>query len=126
VFVTGAAVLHLIRPSRGRCVPREVFGQGWQGVWVSGQTPAPPPDSRPQAPVCLRDRSGCAARQQHLRAAFAAERDIRKVTNGFRAEWGSETYAAFRTVASTARQTGKTVRQAIADSLAPKAIPNPG
>jgi transposase len=35
VFVTGAAVLHLIRPSRGRCVPQEVFGQGWQGVWVS-------------------------------------------------------------------------------------------
>jgi transposase len=51
---------------------------------------------------------------------------FRKVTNGFRAEWGSETYAAFRTIASTARQTGKTVLQAIQDALAPEAKTNPG
>jgi len=51
---------------------------------------------------------------------------FRKVTNGFRAERGSETYAAFRPVASTASQTGKTVLQAVAEALAPKAIPNLG
>jgi transposase len=28
---------------------------------------------------------------------------FRKVTNGFRCEWGAETYAAFRSVASTAK-----------------------
>jgi hypothetical protein len=60
--------------------------------------------------------------ERHLRPSVI----FRKVTNGFRAEWGSETYAAYRTVASTARQTGKTVLQAIADALAPQANPNPG
>ena len=28
---------------------------------------------------------------------------FRKVTNGFRCKWGAETYAAFRTVVSTAK-----------------------
>ena len=28
---------------------------------------------------------------------------FRKVTNGFRCEWGAETYAAFRSVVSTAK-----------------------
>ena len=28
---------------------------------------------------------------------------FRKVTNGFRCEWGTETYAAFRSVVSTAK-----------------------
>jgi len=28
---------------------------------------------------------------------------FRKVTNGFRCEWGAETYAAFRSVASSAQ-----------------------
>jgi transposase len=37
--------------------------------------------------------------EQHLRPSVV----FRKVTNGFRAEWGSETYAAFRTIASTAK-----------------------
>ncbi len=210
VFVTGAAVLHLIRPSRGRCVPQEVFGQGWQGVWVSDAYCSQRGNAatwqmclahllrdtqyvidcgdtqfsrcfkklllraiiigrrRPDlddAQLALREADlhrrldrivACTpaspeARRLHRRLirdrkhlfVFVTDRDVpptnniserhlrpsvifRKVTNGFRAEWGSETYAAFRTVASTARQTGKTVLQAIADALAPKAIPNPG
>ncbi len=209
MFVTSVAVLHLIRPSRGRCVPREVFGQAWQGVWVSdaycsqrgnatswqmclahllrdtqyvidcgdtqfaqcfkklllrafiisrrrpdlsdeqlalryaellrrldrivGCTPASP-EARRLHNRLIRDR-------KHL-FVFVTDRDVpptnniserhlrpsvifREVTNGFRAEWGSETYAAFRTVASTARQTGKTVLKAIEDALASEAIPNP-
>jgi transposase len=60
--------------------------------------------------------------ERHLRPSVI----FRKVTNGFRAEWGSETYAAFRTVASTARQTGKTVLQAVKEALAPEPITNPG
>ena len=35
VFVTKAGVLHLIRPSRGKVVPKEVFGSVRPGVWVS-------------------------------------------------------------------------------------------
>ena len=35
VFATRAGVLHLIRPSRGLAVPREVFGAVRPGVWVS-------------------------------------------------------------------------------------------
>jgi hypothetical protein len=35
----------------------------------------------------------------HLRPSVV----FRKVTNGFRCEWGAETYAAFRSVVSTAK-----------------------
>jgi len=37
--------------------------------------------------------------ERHLRASVI----FRKVTNGFRCEWGSETYAAFRSVVGTAK-----------------------
>jgi transposase len=37
--------------------------------------------------------------ERHLRPSVI----FRKVTNGFRCEWGAETYAAFRSVASTAK-----------------------
>lgn len=210
VFVTGSAVLHLIRPSRGRSVPREVFGQDWQGVWVSdaygsqrgnatswqmclahllrdtqyviecGDTAYSrcfkklllrailigrrrPDLSDDQLACCYADLHrrldrvlACTpaspeARRLHRRLlrdrqhlfVFVTNRDVpatnniserhlrpsvifRKVTNGFRAEWGSEAYAAFRTVASTAQQTGKTVLQAVADALGPKTLINPG
>ncbi len=210
VFVSSAAVLHLIRPSRGKSVPREVFGETLQGVWVSDAygsqrghaqawqmclahllrdtqyvidcgdaafsrcfkklllraiiigrrradlsdpqlaqhhvdlhrrldrildcTPASP-DARRLHRRLIRDRA-------HL-FVFVTDRDVpptnniserhlrpsviyRKVTNGFRTAWGSETYAAFRTVTSTAKHTGKTVLQAITDALASDTIPNTG
>ena len=45
---------------------------------------------------------------------------FRKVTNGFRSEWGADTYAAFRSVVSTAKANGRSVlndlRQALATS----------
>ena len=34
---------------------------------------------------------------------------FRKVTNGFRCVWGAETYAAFRSVISTAKANGASV-----------------
>ena len=43
---------------------------------------------------------------------------FRKVTNGFRCEWGAETYAAFRSVVSTAKANGISVLQAIRTALA--------
>jgi len=42
---------------------------------------------------------------------------FRKVTNGFRAEWGAETCAAFRSVVSTAKTRGATVLAAVQDAL---------
>ena len=53
-----------------------------------------------------------------------SERDLRpsvifrKVTSGFRTEWGSETYAAFQTIASTAKLNGKTILNAVTEALA--------
>lgn len=42
---------------------------------------------------------------------------FRKVTNGFRSEWGAATYAAFRTVVSTAKLNGTTVLDALRTAL---------
>jgi transposase len=38
---------------------------------------------------------------------------FRKVTNGFRCDWGAETYAAFRSVVSTAKANGASVLQVV-------------
>ena len=50
---------------------------------------------------------------------------FRKVTNGFRSEWGADTYAAFRSVVSTAKANGRSVlndlRQALATTSPNKA-----
>ena len=43
--------------------------------------------------------------ERHLRPSVI----FRKVTNGFRCEWGAETYAAFRSVISTAKANGASV-----------------
>ena len=43
--------------------------------------------------------------ERHLRPSVI----FRKVTNGFRCEWGAETYAAFRSVVSTAKVNGASV-----------------
>jgi transposase len=49
------------------------------------------------------------ASERHLRPSVI----FRKVTNGFRCEWGAETYAAFRSVVSTA----KTNRASVLDTV---------
>jgi transposase len=38
---------------------------------------------------------------------------FRKVTNGFRCEWGAETYAAFRSVVSTAKANRASVLETV-------------
>ena len=55
---------------------------------------------------------------------------FRKVTNGFRSEWGADTYAAFRSVVSTAKANGRSVlndlRQALATTSPNKGATQPG
>ena len=52
---------------------------------------------------------------------------FRKVTNGFRSEWGAQTYAAFRSVVSTAKANNRSVladlRSVLATASATEAIP---
>jgi transposase len=52
---------------------------------------------------------------RHLRPSVI----FRKVTNGFRCEWGAETYAAFRSVVSTAKANRASVFDTIRFVLAP-------
>ena len=52
--------------------------------------------------------------ERHLRPSVI----FRKVTNGFRCEWGAETYAAFRSIVSTAKANGASVLRAVQFVLA--------
>ena len=54
--------------------------------------------------------------ERHLRPSVI----FRKVTNGFRCEWGAETYAAFRSVASTAKANRASVLDVLRFVLAAK------
>lgn len=84
-------------------------------------------------------RKCIAAHREHL-FVFMSHRDVpptnniseqslrpsvifRKVTNGFRCEWGAETYAAFRSVVSTAKANGISVLQALRTALAGAQVP---
>lgn len=56
--------------------------------------------------------------ERHLRPSMI----FRKVTNGFRCEWGAETYAAFRSMVSTAKANGVSVLETVRSVLsAPQA-----
>jgi transposase len=50
---------------------------------------------------------------------------FRKVTNGFRAEWGAKVYAAAASVIATGRQHGRTALEALRAALAGVAIMRP-
>ena len=187
VFVTAACVLHIIRPGRGACVVRDLFGDWRPRVWISDGLRSQRGHAE-QWQMCLahllrdtqyaidcgddgfsaafrllllraiaigrrrdtlRDstlaqyranldrrldavlalpRHGEAAEKLRRRIArdrehlftFVIDRAVpptnnvseralrpsvifRKVTNGFRSEWGAQTYAAFRSVVSTAK-----------------------
>ena len=54
--------------------------------------------------------------ERHLRPSVI----FRKVTNGFRCEWGAETYAAFRSVVSTAKANRASVLDTIRFVLSTK------
>jgi transposase len=54
--------------------------------------------------------------ERHLRPSVI----FRKVTNGFRCEWGTETYAAFRSVVSTAKANRASVLHVLRFVLAAK------
>jgi len=202
VFVAASAVLHVIRPSRGADVVREVFGAIRPRIWVSDSWAA----QRGHADLwqmclahllrdtqyaidcgdegfsvalrwlllraiaigrrrdTLRDttlaqyradldrrldrvlalpRRGAAAEKLRRRIArdrahlfvFITDRAVpatnnvseralrpsvifRKVTNGFRSEWGAQTYAAFRSVVSTAKANRRSVLDDLRAALA--------
>ena len=59
---------------------------------------------------------------RHLRPSVI----FRKVTNGFRCEWGAETYAAFRSVVSTAKANQTAVIRAIRTALLTQPMSIPG
>jgi len=63
--------------------------------------------------------------ERHLRPSVI----FRKVTNGFRCEWGAETYAAFRSVVSTAKANSAsvldTIRFVLSSQRAPEALRTP-
>ena len=61
-------------------------------------------------------KPGRAVYEQHLHPSVI----FRKVTNGFRCEWGAETYAAFRSVVSTAKANRASVLDTIRFVLAAK------
>jgi transposase len=204
VFVTALAVLHVIRPSRGKAVVTALFGEIRPEVWVSdmlgsqrghgvqwqvclahllrdakyaiedGDTAFSAPFRRlllraiaigrrrealtdttlkqyhydldrrldriittvPIGTPGHKLRKRILANRGHL-FVFMTRRDVpatnnvserhlrpsvifRKVTNGFRCEWGSETYAAFRSVVSTAKANGASVYDTIRFVLAAK------
>ena len=47
----------------------------------------------------------------------------RKVTNGFRSEWGAKTYAALQTIIATAKQKGEQAFQALVDLMGIPVLP---
>jgi transposase len=59
--------------------------------------------------------------ERHLRPSVI----FRKVTNGFRCDWGAETYAAFRSVVSTAKANGASVLRAVQFVLSTKSYREP-
>ena len=210
VFVGTLAVLHIIRPSRGKAVVRDLFGAIQPTVWVSdmlGSQRGHGTDWQVCLAHLLRDaryavecgdiafsaafkrllrraiaigrrrdalkdatlkqyhadldrrldrimaaipigepgrklRKRIAANRAHL-FVFVTNRDVpytnnisernlrpsvifRKVTNGFRCEWGAETYAAFRSVVSTAKANGTAVLDAVRTALRTPPLPIPG
>ena len=210
VFVGTLAVLHVIRPSRGKAVVQALFGAVQPTVWVSDMLGSQRGHAM-QWQVCLahllrdaryavecgdtafsaafkrlllraiaigrrRDalkdatlaqyhadldrrldrimaavpigepgrklRKRIAANRAHL-FVFATNRNVpytnnvsernlrpsvifRKVTNGFRCEWGAETYAAFRSVVSTAKANQIAVLAAVRTALLTQPLPMPG
>ena len=204
VFVGTLAVLHVIRPSRGKAVVQDLFGAIQPLVWVSdmlgsqrghavqwqvclahllrdaryavecGDTAFSAPFKRlllravaigrrrstlkdttlaqyhadlhrrldrimaaiPLGEPGRKLRKRIAANRAHL-FVFVTNRDVpytnnvserhlrpsvifRKVTNGFRCEWGAETYAAFRSVVSTAKANRASVLNVLRFVLAAK------
>ena len=215
VFVGTRAVLHIIRPSRGKAVVRALFGEIRPSVWVSdmlgsqrghgvlwqvclahllrdakyavecGDTAfsapfrllllravaigrrrerlqdatlkqyhadldrrldrvmaaVPIPGSSPGTEAGRKLRKRMAANRAHL-FVFMTNRDVpytnnvserhlrpsvifRKVTNGFRCEWGAETYAAFRSVVSTAKANSASVLDTVRFVLSAKPVVEP-
>lgn len=108
--------------------------------WRAAPIVRPGPASRPTVakncygsvqrltPIWSRPRLPCTnnVSERHLRPSVI----FRKVTNGFRCEWGAETYAAFRSVVSTAKAKRvsvlDTIRFVLSSQTAREALISPG
>jgi transposase len=79
--------------------------------------------------VCITDRAVPATNNVAERALRPSV-IFRKVTNGFRSQWGADTYAAFRSVVSTAKANRRavldTLRQALAADASAHIASQPG
>ena len=147
VFISDQAVLHKIAPRRARSVAEDVLGDHQPDVWVSdryaGQQQLGKEHQVCLAHV-LRDvqyaiDSGdtifAPKIRDHLRWAIGvgkrdvpatnniSEREIRpsvvfrKVTNGFRSDWGAQIHAGYRSVTGTARLQGQPAFAAMRDLI---------
>ena len=63
---------------------------------------------------------GCAVHEQHIRTASSAQCDLPQGDQLLCCEWGTETYAAFRSVVSTAKANGTSVYDTIRFVLSAK------
>ena len=147
MFISDQAVLHKIAPRRARSVAEDVLGDHQPDVWVSdryaGQQQLGKEHQVCLAHV-LRDvqyaiDSGdtifAPKIRDHLRWAIGvgkrdvpatnniSEREIRpsvvfrKVTNGFRSDWGAQIHARYRSVTGTARLQGQPAFAAMRDLI---------
>src|SRR5271166_2242253 len=89
------------------------------------QSRTPDPNHHQEGPptsLRLRDQPRPRSDQQRLRAGAAP---YRKITNGFRSEWGAKLYADIRSVVETARRRSIRAIDAIRLTLQGKPIPRP-
>jgi len=91
---------------------------------VGGRNADRPPRScavaspRPRASVCVRHRSHVPATNYVSERALRPSVIFRKLTNGFRSEWGAQNYSTFRSVVSTAKTNNRSVLEDLRRSLA--------
>jgi transposase len=64
--------------------------------------------------------------EQGKRARTLAHRPYRKVTGGFRSDWGADLYATVRSVIGTAARRGIDAYQAIRTTLQAQSVIAPG
>lgn len=141
VFQNAAVVIPVIRPSRGRAMVAEVLGGPRPDLWVSDRDSA----QRGQADAWqiglahpllahplrdLRDAvdTGGPERPRRRRYNNGSERELRpmatyrKVTGGFRSDWGPDLCAALKSVIGTAARRGLDPYHAILSVLSGRTV----
>lgn len=65
------------------------------------------------------DRRDCEPTNNESERSLRPSVIFRKVTNGFRSEWGAKVYADLCSIVATGRRNGRNALDAIRDALAP-------